>query len=147
MVLTRLGGGIRPTQHPSYQAWSYASYLENFNECVYEERIGVNPCAFLHNYPVNLEAILDPRYQHHINKAPVFRKSEASKLSSFIKQFVKIGDNGNIIYAVENGRIRPSKGLADAMVGLIKGRQEYILLDEQKEVLRDRQKDCCGSCC
>ena len=144
-MLTHLGGGVRPVQHPSYQTWSYTAYIENFNEYVYTEGLSLKPCAFLHNYPINDNAILATRYKHHIAKAPVFRKSEASKLASFVKQFVKTGDNDEIIYEVENGKIKPSKGLADAMVGLIKGRQEYILLDEQKEIFEIVKKRAIGS--
>lgn len=134
MVLTYLGGSQRPTQHPSYQAWSYAGYLTDFNEYVYENEIGVQPCTFLHNYPKNNNAIVDPFYKHHTDKAPVFRQQEATRLSNFIKQFVKTGDNGSHIYDIEHGRIRPSKGLADALVGMISGKTEFILLDEQKEI-------------
>lgn len=134
MVLTFLGGAIRPTQHPSYQAWSYASYLQDFNEHVYEKHVSIQPCAFLHNYPQSNNEILDSCYQRHTDKAPVFRQQEALKLAKFIKSFVAAGDNGSTIYDIENGRIRPSKGLADALVGMMKGRSEFILLDEQKEV-------------
>ncbi len=33
-VRTRLGGGLSDERHPSYQAWSYASHLKNFNEFI-----------------------------------------------------------------------------------------------------------------
>ena len=38
-VRTILGGGIRDVTHPSYQAWSYKSHLEEFNEYVYENNL------------------------------------------------------------------------------------------------------------
>jgi len=101
---------------------------------VYQQGINIHPCAFLHNYPLKLTAIVDPIYKSHTDKAPVFRKQEADRLSSFIKMFVKTGDNGSTIYDIENGRIKPSKCLADALVGMIKGKPEFILLDEQKEI-------------
>ena len=34
LVETFLGGGMRATSHPSYQAWSYAEYLANLNSVV-----------------------------------------------------------------------------------------------------------------
>lgn len=39
IVKTFLGGGIRETTHPSYQVWSYASLLKNFNETVEDDSI------------------------------------------------------------------------------------------------------------
>ena len=50
IVSTYLGGGIRETTHPSYQAWSYCSLIENFNEDVQNRPIELHPCAFLHNF-------------------------------------------------------------------------------------------------
>src|SRR6056297_783168 len=49
IVETRLGGAWRETTHPSYQAWTYAQLLRDFNETVYTEEIGLVPCAYLHN--------------------------------------------------------------------------------------------------
>ena len=49
IVSTALGGGIRETSHPSYQAWSYAALIEDFNETVRQEAIALQPCAYLHN--------------------------------------------------------------------------------------------------
>ena len=50
LVTTHLGKGQREVVHPSYQAWSYASLLEGFNEAVHTGDIGVQACAYLHNY-------------------------------------------------------------------------------------------------
>ena len=49
VVRTYLGGGNREVSHPSYQAWSYADLLTNFNRSVEENQIHLSPCAFLHN--------------------------------------------------------------------------------------------------
>lgn len=134
MVRTYLGKALQLTRHPSYQAWSYASYLEGFNETIYNEGIGVQPCAFLHNFPKHDSTLHSPQYKPHVTKAPLFLKSESLKLASFIKRFITKGDSGSIVYEIENGNIRPSKALADAIVGLIKGKQEFVLIDEQKDV-------------
>ncbi len=37
IVKTALSGGIRETNHPSYQAWSYAALIEDYNETVRQE--------------------------------------------------------------------------------------------------------------
>ena len=50
LLSTYLAGGNRMVAHPSYQAWSYAVTLENYNEAVEDGRISLFPCAYLHNY-------------------------------------------------------------------------------------------------
>jgi hypothetical protein len=51
IVSTRFAAGEQEVAHPSYQAWSYAALLKNFNEAVYTGGIELRPCAYLHNYP------------------------------------------------------------------------------------------------
>ena len=50
IVRTFVGKGNHEVTHPSYQAWSYASLLYDFNETVNEDNIALYPCAYLHNY-------------------------------------------------------------------------------------------------
>ncbi len=136
IIIAHRGG---PTEsegiHPSYQAWSYAALLEGFNEAVHEGGIRLKPCAYLHNHMRN-GAIDDPRYAAHLDKAPVFLRGpgERQKLRDFIKQHVKRGDKAELLYRMENGRVRPSKMLADSVAGMLRGNQEFVLIDDQKLV-------------
>ena len=133
MVRTRFQHGETETVHPSYQAWSYAALIESYNQTVRDEQINLIPCAYLHNYnPDNV--ITNPFYSYHTSKAPVFLKADAVKLREFIKKFVKYGDNKDILYRIENGRLRPSKQLADSISSMIMGNREFIMIDEQKAV-------------
>lgn len=119
--------------HPSYQAWSYAALLKGFNEFVYENDVDLNPCAYLHNYASD-GVINDERYAPYIERAPLFLEGEAElrRLREFVSRHVRKGDKGALLFSVENGRIRPSKMLADSLVGMLKGNREFILIDEQK---------------
>lgn len=133
IVKTVLGGGMVETIHPCYQVWSYAALLEGFNEAVYDKSIEVRPCAYLHNY-VSDGVINSAHYEAYINKAPLFLKGpdELEKLRAFLKTHILHGDNKEILYELSNGKIRPSKALADALKGLLKGQPEFILIDDQK---------------
>lgn len=135
IVVTHLSGAERETNHPSYQAWSYSALLNGFNKAVYSRALLLQPCAYLHNYTPDTE-ITHECYSHYLERAPVFLKGELerNKLRAFIKQYVKHGDNGDAIYQIENGRIRPSKMLIDSLVGMIKGKEEFVLIDDQKIV-------------
>lgn len=133
IIQSFVGKAERELPHPSYQAWSYATLLRNFNETVETEDIQLQPCAYLHNYMPD-DVIRHAHYQDYIAKAPVFLRGEAVKLREFIKQFVKHGDETDILYRIEQGRIRPSKMLADSIGKLLKGNPEFVMIDDQKIV-------------
>ncbi|MTJ00182.1 MAG: DUF2075 domain-containing protein [Marinobacter adhaerens] len=133
IVRTFLNGSIREVNHPSYQAWSYSALIEDYNETVREERISLQPCAYLHNMNSG-EAINDARYSEHTERAPVYISSDAKKLSEFLRRNIRYGDSDNILYRIEHGVIKPSKGLADCLASMLRGNREFILLDEQKLV-------------
>lgn len=133
VVKTRFQHGEHETAHPSYQAWSYAYMLENYNETVQEKKIILSPCAFLHNYQPDV-IINNACYQEYIDKAPIFLKPDAQKLQDFIKKHIRYGAKDDIVWLIDNGRLRPSKQLADALSSMLKGNQEFILLDDQKIV-------------
>lgn len=134
IVVTYLGKGQREVVHPSYQAWSYASLLEGFNEAVYNGGISIKPCAYLHNY--TRDGVIDAQhYLGYTTKAPLFLKGaeEQKKLREFIKTHVKYGDKKEVLFELANGRIRPSKALADSLKGLLQSQPEFVLIDDQKE--------------
>ena len=135
IVWARRGGrsGEQEGPHPSYQAWSYAAYLQDFNSAVQDQHLTLQPCAYLHNHPRDGE-IDHPHYREHIEKAPLFLARERSKLQAFIREHVKHGDRRKALYAIESGRIRPSKMLADSVVGLLQGKSEFLMIDDQKVV-------------
>ena len=133
LVRTRFAGGESDTSHPSYQAWSYAELLRNFNEVVYSREVAVQPCAYLHNF-VDGAILNDPRYQPYVDKAPMFLsgQTERERLRAFIARHVHRGDRGDLIVQIENGRIRPSRRLIDALIGMLEGKREFVLIDDQK---------------
>lgn len=134
VVANRGGGSEREGTHPSYQAWSYAALLEGFNEAVYDAGVQLSPCAYLHNHGPG-GAVGDARYAPYTLKAPLFLKgrTELERLQAFIRQHICKGD-ADLLYRIENGRIRPSKMLADSLASMLKGNREFVLIDDQKLV-------------
>ncbi|WP_044893674.1 DUF2075 domain-containing protein [Bacillus alveayuensis] len=136
IVKTVINRHMVETTHPSYQAWSYASLIKDYNENAQNDYIQLYPCAYLHNYMKAGESdpLVDSVYQYYIEQAPVFLKGDAAKLRSFIKRYVKYGDNKENLYKIEKGRIRPSKSLQDSLNSMLKGNREFIMIDDQKVV-------------
>lgn len=149
-VRTYTGRDNRIVSHPSYQAYSYAVLIKNFAEAVDDNNIRIVPCAYLHNYkPEYLSEINDNIYSMWYKEAPFFIKNQMLELRNFIKKYItKKSSNGELLYTINNGKIRPSKALQDCLVSLMKGNKEFILLDDQvvafdicKKVMQQSLKD------
>ena len=130
-IRTALGGGIRDVTHPSYQVWSYKSHLELYNEYVYENGLVVEACSYLHNCKDG-SVINSSRYENALRLAPVFFHGEHEKVQELIADKIRKGAGTSLLERVDQSLIRPSKQLADAVGSMLKGQDEFVLLDEQK---------------
>ena len=135
IVQTFTGHAVREVAHPSYQAWSYATTIEDYNETVQDKQIDLHPCAYLHNYlAVTPPTLLSDNYKYYLEKAPAFIKGDVEKLRDFINKYIQYGDDKETLYMIENGKIRPSKSLQDALSSMLNGNEEFIMIDDQKIV-------------
>lgn len=141
LVESVVGHGMRRLVHHSYQAWSYAQLINDYNTVVQHKNIQLVPCAYLHNYRRHEpDPIDDEQYAMYTQDAPAFTAGQVSKLRSFIKQFIRKGDNSELLYQIDHGKLKPSKSLQNAIASMMKGNQEFVMIDEQRvafeEVLR-----------
>lgn len=135
LVESYTGNAQRVVTHPSYQALRYKDFISDFNEVVYSGVVKTYSCAYLHNYPnKEPEPLLDGKYQKIIKDSPIYFRDDQSKLEDFLSKYVKYGKGVEILYEINNGKIRPSKKLIDHVASMFEGNQNYILLDEQKVV-------------
>ena len=135
VVRTVVGNGVHEVAHPSYQAWSYAEAIEDFNADVRDRGVVLSPCACLHNYasPVP-DPLRSDIYGDYLSRAPIFSKHEGSELRRFLERFIRRGDGGDTVFILDRGRLRPSKSLQDVLSSMMAGNQEFVLLDMQKVV-------------
>lgn len=123
------------TTHPSYQAWTYAKLISEYNESVQNEEVSLYPCAYLHNYfTKENDPLTSNVYNAHIIRAPIFTKGDVFKLREFITKYIKKPDSNKTLYIIENGKIRPSKSLQDSLVKMLEGNEEFVMIDDQKVV-------------
>ena len=132
-VRTYVANDNRIVCHPSYQAYSYSRFLKNYSQEIENRNISLVPCAYLHNYKPEFKYQLsDNIYREWYSAAPFFIRNETEQFSDFIKRHVtKRSSGGDLLYLIENGRIRPTKSLQDALTSMVKGVKEFMLLDEQ----------------
>ena len=137
-VVTKFHGSLHTTVHPAYQVLSYKTLISDFNANVQDVPIHLSPCAYLHNY--SSRGALDPLFLPHFNdfleQAPVFCRDDVTKLKQFIKRFITKGDGKQTLVYIEKGDIRPSKSLQDALCAMMKGKREFLLIDEQEVVFQ-----------
>lgn len=127
-----LGGSL--TQHPSYQAVSYKRSLENYCETIVKENVKLVPCAYCHGLDKKQyqSVIENAKYRHWYQEAPIFYSDETLRLRHFIEGYVKARSaDGNLLYNIDTGDIRPQKALQDSLYSMLKGNEEFILLDDQ----------------
>ena len=135
IVETYTGGANRRVVHPCYQAWSYAALIRDYNEYVQDNEIGLHPCAYLHNYPrIENDPLDKEQYQNIMEETPAFTYGQREALRRFIKKQIVTGDKEDTLLKIEHGKIKPSKQLQDALANMLKGNQEFVMLDEQKVV-------------
>lgn len=133
IVTAFTGGANRAVVHPSYQAYSYAQIIEGFNENIIRQHMSLIPCAYLHNYKENNRHHIDNSlYFNAIKLAPIFLENDVDRLRNFVKQFIKKESGIDLLMQIDYGKLKPAKALQDALTSMIKGNQEFILLDEQK---------------
>lgn len=133
LVETYTANALRKVVHPSYQAWSYAQLISDYNSAVQDEHVQLRPCAFLHNYVrKDHDPLDDKQYEAYTLDAPPFTKGQVSDLRAFIKKCVRTGDKSDVLYLVDHGAIRPSKSLQNAIASMIRGNKEFTMIDEQR---------------
>ena len=132
-VRTYVANDNRIVCHPSYQAYSYSRFLNNYSQTIYERDIHLVPCAYLHNYlPAYKSALSADIYKDWFTSAPFFIMDEVQQFSDFVKKFIsKKSAHGDLLYLIEHGRIRPTKSLQDALSTMVRGTPVFDLLDEQ----------------
>ncbi|GGK56169.1 DUF2075 domain-containing protein [Haloarcula sebkhae] len=135
IVETYVGGGIRETTHPSYQAWAYANFLRDFNIQIQETPINLHPVAYLHNYEPEYRSAIDNEiYAPYTEEAPLYLKGDAVEFRDYLEERIQVGDGGELLHEIADSGLRPSKSLQDSVREMLNGNHEFTLLDSQKVV-------------
>lgn len=132
-VATFVGGNVRDVLHPSVQVGQYMMYLTDCHSAFQgENSISAHACSYLHNYSAKKDdPLFVPQFKEQVDRFPVFTADHVSELTAFLDERIHRGDGGSIAAMVEESKYRPSKKLLDHIASLIKGKPEYLLLDEQ----------------
>lgn len=152
-VTTWIAGQYREVLHPSAQVGQYKNYLQDTQTAFYDDDpVILNACTYLHNYNYySDDAIFSPKFEKCLTNFPLFTADDVDKLKGYLEDKLQQGEGIDVLKRVEESKYRPSKKLMDHVGNVIKGKSEYILLDEQlvvydkvfscvKEGFHDKQK-------
>ncbi len=122
-----------PVAHPSYQAYSYKCLIRDYCDDTHVNNKTLNPCAYLHNLSEDYRPIIEDKiYNEWLEEAPVFLQQDVLKMRNFIKQYINLKANdASLLYKIEEGRLRPTKSLQDALDSMLCGNEEFHMIDEQ----------------
>jgi hypothetical protein len=132
-VATFVGGNVRDVLHPSVQVGQYLMYLTDCHTAFQgEDGISAHACSYLHNYSaIKDDPLFVAQFKEQIDRFPLFTADHVPELTAFLDKRIRNGDGGSVAATVEQSKYRPSKKLLDHVAKLIKGKPEYVLLDEQ----------------
>ena len=133
-VSTFVGGGNREVLHPAAQVGQYMTYLQDTHTAFYGDPvpIGLSACTYLHNYRFVPEDVLfADKFRTLIERCPVFTEDDVNKLRGYMTSRLSGGNGLAVLGRIEDSKYRPSKKLMEHVGTVIKGKPEYILLDEQ----------------
>lgn len=133
-VMTYIGGGLREVLHPSAQVGRYKTYLQDCHTAFYDiNPINLYSCAYLHNYNYyKSDVIFDDKFRDLLIESPLFTGDHVQELSDYLIEKLDEGQGNDVLKKIEESKYRPSKKLMQHVSGVIKGKSEYILLDEQQ---------------
>lgn len=122
-----------PVAHPSYQAYSYKCLIRDYCDDTHVNNQTLNPCAYLHNLSEDYRPVIEDKlYREWLEEAPVFLQQDVLKMRNFIKQYINLKANDDsLLYKIEEGRLRPTKSLQDALDSMLCGNEEFHMIDEQ----------------
>ncbi len=139
-----------PTAHPSYQAYSYKCLILDYCDDQHVNSRTVRPCAYLHNLEEKYRPVIaDNLYREWIAEAPIFLQQDVLKMRMYIKEYIKLkAVDGSLLYKIEEGRLKPTKSLQDALDSMLCGNEEFHMIDEQvvaydkiMKAIKESQKD------
>lgn len=136
IVRTWLGGSKVETNHPSYQAITYAHLLQNFNENVALNSIRLRTCSYLHNCDFN-DVLLSSFYSNYWRESPLFLKSDRNKFMHYLESAEIVSDSRNILKVISESEYKPTDELANKLFDMLQGNKAFMLIDSQKIVFEN----------
>ncbi len=119
--------------HPCLQVQGYHFDLKDFLLIFQEKKtIGLDSCAYCHNYSKNGKNVLFyPKFNRIIKEFPLFAKEDLIDLGNYLKERLSRGEGQLLYERFISSPIRPSKRLLEHTSEMINKQQIFNLIDDQ----------------
>jgi len=134
-VVAFVGQAPRDMLHPSQQALQYKQYLEDSSTVFSEGKVRLAACSYLSNHQHDSDSpLVASKFTDLLTQVPMFSGDQTHEFGEFLRQRLASGDGLETLKLVSESKYKASKKLLDHVTEVIKGRSEYVLLDEQRVV-------------
>ena len=131
MVLCPTGGG-KIDQHPCVQARKYKGLILRFKQDIREQDVEIQSSAYLFNlHRRTPEPLEDERYREVLDDTKLFLAGDVNQLRSYLETLVPLKPVKDVMFLLENGRLRPADELIARVSSMLEGNDEFELIDEQ----------------
>ena len=72
-----------------------------------------------------------------ISDSKLFLANDVAELREFLERFVPRKSKKDVIFLIENGRLRPADELVVRVSSMLDGNEEFDLIDEQNEAFQN----------
>lgn len=130
-VVVYVGQGLRDM----LQASRYKQYLEDSSTVFSEGKVHLAACSYLSNHQHDsTSALRASNFTDLLARVQMFSGNQTHEFGQFLSQQLASGDGLETLKLVSASKYKASKKLLDHVSEVIKGRSEYVLLDEQQVV-------------
>lgn len=128
-----VGGEYRILSHPSQQALGYQQNIENYLDVVTSDATKLEGHAYCYNYHQNGNPndLFAEQYRPVMKQCPLHGADHVGKFATDLKELFAGGGGESVFREFISCPVRPTKNLMDCAANMLKGKQEFILLEDQ----------------
>ena len=132
-VTAFVGGKYQILSHPSQQAFNYHQNMINYIPAVNEEDTELEGFAYCYNYTYDGKPndLFAEQYIPIMEKCPLNGGDQVIGFANSLKDLLAGGKGAEVFREFISSPIRPSKNLMDAAANMLKGKEEFVLLEDQ----------------
>lgn len=132
-VTALVGGKYQVLSHPSQQAFNYQQNILNYVPAADASDTELDGCAYCYNYTYSGRPndLFAEQYKPIMSCCPLHSGDQVRQFARDLKDVLAGGEGTEIFKEFISSPIRPTKNLMDAAANMFKGKEEFVLLDEQ----------------
>lgn len=132
-VTAYVGGRYRILPHPSQQAFNYHQSLLNYIGAVNEPMTELTGYAYCYNYNRNGKPadLFAEQYEPIMKECPLHAGDQVNDFAFSLNRLLSSGNGETVFNEFVSSPIKPTPNLINAAANMLKGQQEFVLLDDQ----------------